>query len=116
MKFLVALLMAVAFSASAQQIDNTVRAPVNVAGALYVGCLSGFAMSLHDKPASREEVKDLVEGFDENCIKWTMIWLQPDYGDLREWSADKIERFNVIRMRAATQFGQELLKLGNFKN
>ena len=117
-RFLASLLMSVMLltPVSAQEsVYKDVRAPVNVAANLYVGCVNAQGMSIHDEDVKTpNSIKVLVEYADDWCIAWTVIWYNALMGhSIDTWDETRLNRFTVIRAGVMQQYGDDLATLYN---
>lgn len=99
----------VASSVQAQVIPNDVRAPVNVAAALFAGC---FQAELGDVtfPKNKAGIKAILDQIDTDCISWAFIWTKPlTDSDPILWPMDNLQRFDAIRFRLVTDVNAQIL-------
>jgi hypothetical protein len=104
-----ALLVLLSSGCDAQKAQPDLRAPVNVATKLYVDCLSVKLSERIEIEPTAVGVNDFIEGVDDWCLTWTVIWFRPLLGFGLEDRPDYVVRFNGNRMQVLSSIRRELV-------
>lgn len=104
-----ALLILLSSGCEAQKAPPDLRAPVNVATKLYVDCLSVKLGGRIEIEPTAVGVNDFIEGIDDWCLVWTVVWFRPLLGFGIEDRPDYAARFNDNRVRVLSSIRRELV-------
>jgi len=108
MRYLAAAFCILLATGCEAQPPNDVRAPVNVATKLYVDCLQVKLAEPVEIEPNALGIQDFIEGVDDWCLAWTVIWFKPLLGYGLADRPDYVLRFNSNRGKVLSGLRREL--------